>query len=281
MIQHNNLAKAVEGDINAFHELFSAFKPELKSFLYRLLSDRDLVDDFYHDTFIKSFDKLASFQGNSSLKTWCFSIGTNLCLDYLRKSNRWSVSQKEDTKHMADNTPAIRKAFAALRAASFEGEFEMKEHIDFCFTCMTKTIAVEKQVAIILKDIYDFKVKEVAFIMNLSYANIKKILHHGRKEMGEIFDQKCALVNKNGVCHQCSELNGSFNPKQNLKEQLLKIKIAKNAEKGKRENLYKLRTELIKNINPLSLKGRNLHDFFMDTARYNAGEIKESSFFIK
>jgi RNA polymerase sigma-70 factor (ECF subfamily) len=155
----------------------------------------------------------------------------------------------------------------------------MKEHIDYCFTCMAKTIAVEKQVAIILKDVYDFKVKEIAVIMNLGYDNIKKMLLTGRKSLDTIFNQKCALVNKNGVCHQCTELNGAFNPKQNQKEQLLKIKMVKESEKGKKENLYKLRTELIKNIDPFTSKGANLHDFFIDVARYNAGEITESPYF--
>lgn len=279
MKSKDTLTKAMEGDINAFHSLFSVFKPELKSFLYRLLSDRFLVDDFYHDTFIKAFDKLKTFQKNSSLKTWCFSIASNMCLDYLRKTKRWSLTQKEDIKNLADNTPAIHNAFLNYRKSSYVGEFEMKEHIDYCFTCMAKTIAVEKQVAIILKDVYDFKVKEIAVIMNLGYANIKKMLLTGRKSLDTIFNQKCALVNKNGVCHQCTELNGSFNPKQNQSEQLQKIKLVKESKNGKKENLYKLRTELVKNIDPFTSNGANLHDFFIDVARYNAGEITESPYF--
>ncbi len=275
----DTLTKAMEGDINAFHSLFSKFKPELKSFLYRLLSDRHLVDDFYHDSFIKAFDKLKTFQEGSSLKTWCFSIASNMCLDYLRKSKRWSTTQKEDIKQLAHDTPRIHDAFLNYRKSSYDGEFEIKEHIDFCFTCMSKTIEVEKQVAITLKDIYDFKVKEIATMLNLSYANVKKILHLGRKSLDDIFNQKCALVNKNGVCHQCSELNNSFNPKQSQMEELAKIKMVKEAENGKKENLYKLRTKLIRNIDPFTSQGANLHDFFTHVARYNAGEIKESPYF--
>jgi len=108
-----------------------------------------------------------------------------------------------------------------------EGEYEIREHIDFCFTCIAKTIEIEKQVAIILKDIYQFEVKEIALILKYSSSNIKKLLLKGRKTLTTIFDKKCALVNKNGACHQCSELNGVFNRKQNQKEELLKLKLVK------------------------------------------------------
>jgi len=279
MKSKDSLAMAMDGDINAFHALFSEFKPELKSFLFRLLSDRNLVEDFYHDTFIKAFDKIGSFKANSSLKTWCFTIATNLCMDYLRKSKRWDVNTKEDTKTVAESTPAIFNAFMNYMNNSVESEFEMKEHIDFCFTCMAKTIEIEKQVAIILKDVYDFEVKEVATIMGYSYANVKKVLLQGRKTMNNIFNQKCALVNKKGVCHQCTELNGMFNPDQNQKEELMKIKMVKEAEKGIKEDLYKIRTELVQNIDPLNAKSTNLNYLLMDIARYTAGEISESPFF--
>lgn len=63
------LRKALDGDINAFQALFSAFQPQLKSYLYRLLANRNDAEDLTHDTFIKAFDKLSTFRGESSLKT--------------------------------------------------------------------------------------------------------------------------------------------------------------------------------------------------------------------
>jgi len=43
---------------------------------------------------------------------------------------------------------------------------------------------------------------------------VKYYLHAGRSKMIGIFDGRCALINKEGVCHQCSELNGIFNPNE-------------------------------------------------------------------
>ena len=82
------LKKALAGDINSFQTLFAEFQNQLRSYLYRLLTDRNDVHDLTHDTFIRAFDKIATFNQDSSLKTWVFRIATNLAYDHLRKLKR-------------------------------------------------------------------------------------------------------------------------------------------------------------------------------------------------
>jgi RNA polymerase sigma-70 factor, ECF subfamily len=55
-----------------------------------------------------------------------------------------------------------------------------------------------------LKDVYDFSVREICLIVEKTEGVVKYLLQDGRKIMADIFDHRCALVNKNGVCHQCS-----------------------------------------------------------------------------
>lgn len=64
-----------------------------------------------------------------------------------------------------------------------EGTFDMRDHIDHCFTCMAKTLAIEKQVALILKDVYDFSVKEIAVIIDKSQDVVKHLLQDARHTM--------------------------------------------------------------------------------------------------
>jgi RNA polymerase sigma-70 factor (ECF subfamily) len=76
--------------------------------------------------------------------------------------------------------------------------------------------------------------------------------------MIHIFDGRCALINKEGVCHQCSELNGIFNPKQNFEIEKNKIELARVADKGDKEHLLNLRLQLMKEIDPFSSSGSDL-----------------------
>lgn len=267
------LQSATEGDINAFQVLFSAFQQQLKSYLYRLVADRNDAEDLAHDTFIKAFSNIKSFRNDSSLKTWTFRIATNLAYDHLKKWRQWPVTVKAQAKDLCMNTPAVLHQVVAAGKAAGENAFEIRNHIDMCFTCMGKTLVIEKQVVLILKDVYDFPVKEIALIVDKTVDVVKHLLQDARTTMTNIFENRCALINKNGICHQCSELNGMFNPKQNLQEELNQLELTKGSKKYNREELYELRTLLVKSIDPLRIKGADLLEVLMKCDRMVTGEI--------
>jgi RNA polymerase sigma-70 factor, ECF subfamily len=273
-----NLKAAISGDIVAFQQLFAEFQPQLKSYLYRLLTDRNDTDDLTHDTFVKAFDKIATFKGESSLKTWVFQIATNLAYDFLKKYKRWQPDAQDQSKAYAMSHSFVAEAFFKVSNSIGEGAYEMTEHIDFCFTCISKALPIEQQIALILKEMYDFSVKEIMLILDKKEGVVKHLLIDSRKTMSYIFDQRCALINKNGVCNQCSELNGVFNPKQNQQAALMQLDLVKASKHFDREELYDLRIKLAKNIDPVRGKGADLQDLIMKCTRTAIGEIPQSAF---
>lgn len=268
------LKKALNGDIKAFQELFLEFQPQLKSFLYRLLTDRNDVEDISQDTFVKAFDKISTFKAASSLKTWVFQIATNLAYDMLRKYERWKPNAQDDSKALAIERRDIQDAFHEVHSHAIQGRYEIKEHIDFCFTCVSKTLTIEQQIALILKDIYGFERKSIATILDKTEGVVKHLLFEGRKVMVDVFDSRCALVNKDGVCHQCTELNGYFNPKQNAREELMKIHMVREAGGKSKRDLYQLRSALVAHIDPIRSEGAELQDIIMQCTREAIGEIQ-------
>ncbi|HCS20331.1 MAG TPA: RNA polymerase subunit sigma-24 [Bacteroidetes bacterium] len=232
---------------------------ELKSYLYRLTCDKEITNDLAQDTFIKVIEKQNQFEGQSGVKTWIFSIATNLAVDWLRKRKRWTETAQDESKALAQSDPIYRTMFLAINQNSSGGAFDFKEHIGLCFTCISKTLQIEHQVTLILKDIYDFKVSEISIILSSPVGTIKHWLFSARQTMTEVFERRCALVNKEGVCYQCSELNGLFNPRQKKMKNVF--------PKAGQEKLYELRTELVKGIDPLNSKGSELEDSIMQVLR--------------
>lgn len=271
------LQSAIAGDINAFQTLFAEFQNQLKSYLYRLLTDRNDVEDLTHDSFIKAFSRIATFNRESSLKTWVFKIATNLAYDHLRKSKRWGTDAQDRAADLAIGSEAIRQVFWMVHDTSPAGAYEMKEHIDYCFTCISKTLPIENQVALILKNIYDFQVKEICLILEKPEGVIKHLLNDARSTMTNIFEHRCALINQQGVCHQCSHINEIFNPKQNQQEELMKLELVKASKKYNREQLFELRALLVKAIDPLHAAGTDFHEEIMRCLRTAIGE--KSDFF--
>lgn len=277
MERENILQSAISGDINAFQTLFAEFQSQLKSYLYRLLTDRNDVDDLTHDTFIRAFSRISTFNGDSSLKTWVFRIATNLAYDHLRKQKRWQPDAQDRAADLAIASEEIRQVFWMVHDTSPAGAYEMREHIDYCFTCISKTLPIENQVALILKNIYDFQVREIGAILEKTEGVIKHLLNDARNTMTDIFEHRCALINKNGVCHQCSHINEIFNPKQDQQAELMKLELVKASKKYNREQLFALRTLLVKAIDPLHAAGTDFHEEIMNCLRTAIGE--KSDFF--
>lgn len=244
--------------IEQFTDTFEQARAQLKSYLLRITASVEDAEDIVQDTFIKASEKLAGFRGESSIKTWVFSIASNLAKDNLRAKKRWPENVGDICKANALSDPDYFPQALQLHATSPQGQFELKEHITFCLTCISKSLPLEQQICLLLKEVYAFKVEEIATIVDTTEAMVKYYLHTGRSKMIKIFDGRCALINKEGACHQCSELNGIFNPQQNTQEELMKIEMVRAAEKGDKEQLFDLRMQIIKDIDPFLSGGAKL-----------------------
>lgn len=268
------LKDALAGDIHAFQTLFAEFQEPLKSYLYRLLVNRNDAEDIAHDTFIRAYDRLHQFRGDASLKTWIFRIATNLAHNHLQRQKRWVPDVLAQAKELVQSRPELGARIASVATNSPAATYDIKEHIDTCFTCMAKTLPIENQVALMLKDVYDFSVKEIMLILDKSEGVVKYLLQTARNTMQDIFDQRCALINKTGVCQQCSELNGWFNPKQDQQEALMQLDLMRGSRKYNRQELYAMRIALVQNIDPLRSPGHELQEVLINCNRMTMGEVQ-------
>lgn len=90
------VAAAVSGDSAAFREIVDLFDPGLRGLAFRLLRDRDRMDDALQETYIKAYRALPEFDGDSRLGTWLYRITYNVCVDQLRRSGREEWVELDD-----------------------------------------------------------------------------------------------------------------------------------------------------------------------------------------
>jgi len=263
--------------VKLFNQEFESITGQLKSYLLRITASIVDAEDIVQDTYIKAQEKLGTFRGESSLKTWLFTIASNLAKDNLRAQKRWTENVTDISKEAVLNNKQFFREAMDIRLTSPYGQFEVKEHIAFCFTCVSKSLPLEQQLCIFLKEVYEFKVSEIVTILNTTEAMVKYYLHAGRSKMTDIFEGRCALINKEGVCHQCSELNGIFNPKQNTQEELMKIDLVRQAESGSKEHLLDLRMQILKEIDPFESKASALQLHHLEHNRRLMEEYSEKN----
>jgi RNA polymerase sigma-70 factor, ECF subfamily len=79
------IRRARNVDAAAFVALVELHDQSLRRLAFRLLGDRDAMDDVLQEAYVKAFRALPRFRGRSTLGTWLYRIVYNACLDELRR----------------------------------------------------------------------------------------------------------------------------------------------------------------------------------------------------
>jgi RNA polymerase sigma-70 factor (ECF subfamily) len=265
------VAQAISGDEDAFAELVLRHQGTIKSYLYRLTACREDAEDLSQEVWIRIFTRLGSFEGQSSVRTWLFAIATPVAMEHHRAKARWPVDAQDKAKALGAADPEIPEILRHIHWESPRARYEMREHVDFCFTCIMKTLPLAEHMAFMLCDIYDFTDDEAAEVLGRSVGDVTPLLQAARTTMKHIFAQRCALINQQGVCHQCTELNNLFNPHQVEQQELAKLDLVRAAQDSASHELFVQRTALVRSIDPLNAAGTNLHEVMMQVVRRASG----------
>ncbi len=82
-IKHIN--SAINGDQDAFAWLMKKYKGPLQNLIYRMVSDKNEIEDLIQEVFIKAFNSLKNYNQEYAFSTWIYRIAINNTIDYLRK----------------------------------------------------------------------------------------------------------------------------------------------------------------------------------------------------
>ena len=265
------VAQAISGDDDAFAQLVLRYQGVIKSYLYRLTACREDAEDLAQEVWIRVFTQLGRAEERSSVRTWLFATATQVAMEHDRARARWPVEAQDKAKALADADPEILDLLHQTHWESPHARYEMREHIDFCFTCIMKTLPLDAHIAFMLYEIYDCTEAEAAEVLGRSVDAVKGVLDQARTTMKRIFEPRCSLINQQGLCHQCPELNGLFNPYQAEPQELAKLELVRAAQHPTPQDLLVLRTALVRSIDPLNAAGTNLHEVLMQVVRQASG----------
>ena len=79
------VARFQGGDETAFNELVSRHRQEIFFLALGLVGTREDAEDLAQDAFVRAYESLPKFRGQSSFRTWLYRIALNLCLNEVRK----------------------------------------------------------------------------------------------------------------------------------------------------------------------------------------------------
>jgi RNA polymerase sigma-70 factor (ECF subfamily) len=142
-------------------DIYSRYSGFAYNVALRMLGNTMDAEDVLQDVFVKLQNKLSSFNGDSSIKTFLYRMVINQSIDHIRRHGS-QTSRAE--KSMLDIRPAMNDDSLLLYS-------------------MLETITVEQRSAILLYEICGFTQKEVASILNVTQGTIKSRISRGITKM--------------------------------------------------------------------------------------------------
>ncbi len=145
----------------------------------KLVGNPEEAENVLQDTFLKIFEKLDTFKGNSSLQTWIFRIATNTSLMALRKSRGVAIPLEDDpdSAQRAKYQTMLRSLDRDPLELLLDSEF--KEALEKAMS----TLPDSWRIPFVLKDIEGLSLKEVAENLDTTVPAVKSLLHRGRSAL--------------------------------------------------------------------------------------------------
>ena len=157
----------LEGDDDGIVEIIKDHKDGLMLYLNSFVQNIHVAEDLTEDTFVKLIALRPRFYGNSTFKTWLYSIGRNVALDFLRKSAKLpTVSAEEAMALIADETDVARQYLRSER--------KLQVHKAL------KQLNDEYRQVLVLAYFENFQNDQVASIMGKSKKQIENLVYRAK-----------------------------------------------------------------------------------------------------
>ena len=178
--------RVLEGDVNAFEDLVTEHEKGVYAIAQRMTGNAEDAADMTQETFIKAYNSLSSFRGDSKFSVWLYRIATNVCLDFLRSRSRKptvSLSVEDDDGEetqmdIADESQSPERLLerGLTRDAVRRG---------------LNALSPEYRQILLLREIQGLSYEEISDVLTLEVGTVKSRIFRARKRL-------CAFLLEDG-----------------------------------------------------------------------------------
>ena len=180
------IQSVLDGDVNAFEVLVKEYEKNVYNLALRMTGNSEDAADMSQEAFIKAYNSLSSFRGDSKFSVWLYRIVSNVCLDYLRSRTR--------------------KPTVSLSTENDDGEeieldiADETQSPEFLFDRRLTRDAVRRGLAalppdhreiLLLREIQGLSYDEIAAALELEAGTVKSRIFRARKKL-------CSFLIKDG-----------------------------------------------------------------------------------
>ena len=175
MTETEAIEKCRQGDMAGRHVLYDLHRSKVLNLSWRILGSQHEAEDALQEVFIKVFDRIDHFRGESAFSTWIYRMTTNHCLDVLRRKKILSfmgfesVPEVEDKK---DSEKAVNLGFSPVITKALE------------------KLPEKQKICLLMREMDDLSYEDIALALQLSLGTVKSNIHRAKAFLKEALEKE-------------------------------------------------------------------------------------------
>jgi RNA polymerase sigma-70 factor (ECF subfamily) len=176
---------------------FEQHRIELTAHCYRMLGSATEADDAVQEALIRGWRSADGFEGRSSVRSWLYSIATNVCLDMLRSRKRRATPMDLQGPSTADDRHLATLPESAwlqpmpdgrvLRSEGDPAELAIeRDSVRLAFVAALQHLPARQRAVLLLRDVLRWRASEVAELLETSEAAVNSALQRARATLAEV-----------------------------------------------------------------------------------------------
>jgi len=155
--------RAAEGEVGAYEMLYRQHVGRVHALCLRMARDRSEAEELTQETFVRVWERLGSFRGESAFSTWLHRVTVNVVIAELRRRGRW---RERFTAHEGEEVGVAEPAFSA------GGDLDLERAI--------AALSPQARLVFVLPDVEGYQHNEIAELTGLAVGTSKAHLHRAR-----------------------------------------------------------------------------------------------------
>ena len=153
-----------------FKDIYKKFSPKVHRLCLGYTGNAMLADDLLQETFIKVWQNLDKFQGNSQISTWVYRIAVNTCLYHIRSQKNKVVTSLDQINNVIVE------------------ETDCKEQqVQLLYQCISKLVASDRLIITLLLE--EVSYTEIAVITEISEGNLRVKIHRIKQQLSKLYTE--------------------------------------------------------------------------------------------
>lgn len=175
---HENelVARAQQGDQQAFHQLYEIYHRRIFALCWRMLADKDSAEDVCQEVFVQLWQKINNFRGESKFATWLHSVATNTVLGHLRKQKNW-----------------LQRIFSIEDQTVVEASVELvDDSLSTMLDLKIQQLPERARLVFVLFAVEGYRHEEIAKMLNMAVGSSKSQYHRAKTLLRESLSEQFA-----------------------------------------------------------------------------------------